>query len=114
MGVGVLERDVHPLRVEREQQCARLRLLLRRGRIVEDADEAVSVLAHVVLPLEPRALAEREVAALAAESPENPARAPADLVGGPGVPRGDDQVIVGSDVDRVDVEVVEARPGPLP
>ena len=77
MRIGVLERDVHPLRVEREQQCARLRLLLRRGGVVEDADEAVRVLTHVVLPLEPRASAEREVAALAAEAPENPARVPA-------------------------------------
>src|SRR5947208_14833959 len=66
--------------------------------------------AYVVLPLEPCALAEREVAALAAEAPEDPARAPAHLVGGPRISGGDEQVAVGGDVDRVDVEIVEARP----
>src|SRR5438874_5635520 len=69
--------------------------------------------AYVVLPLEPCALAEREVAALAAEAPEDPARAPAHLVGGPRISGGDEQVAVGGDVDRVDVEIVEARPRPL-
>ena len=113
MRVGVLERRVPPLRVEPEQQCTRLRLFLRCGRVVEDADEPVSVLTHVVLPLEPRAGAEREVAALAAESPENPARAPAHFVGGPRVPGRDEQVSVWGHVDRVDMEVVEAGPRSL-
>src|SRR5439155_7032760 len=48
----------------------------------------------------------------AAKAPENPARLPAHLVGGPRVPCGDEQVAVGGDVDRVDVEVVEAPPRP--
>src|SRR5262249_1549845 len=67
---------------------------------------------HVVLPFEAGAWAAREVAALAAEAPEHPPGATVDLVCGPGVSGRGHEVAVGCDVDRVDVEVVEARPGP--
>ena len=60
-----------------------------------------------MLPREAGALAEREVALLAAEPPHDVAVLLRDLVDGPGVTRRDEQVAVGVDVDRVDVEVVE-------
>ena len=48
-----------------------------------------------------------EVALRAAETPDDAAGLARDLVDGPGVARRDEQVAVGRDVDRVDVEVVE-------
>src|SRR5262249_27801281 len=114
MRVCVHERDALPLRVERELERARLRLLLRRRGVVEDGDEAALVLADVVLPLEPGTRPEPKVAPLAAQAPEYAARAPLELVGRPGVPRRDDQVPVRRHVDRFDVEVGEAGPGLRP
>src|SRR5947209_8798574 len=84
------ERRAHPRFVERQQQRPRLWLLRRRRRVVEDAHEPACVMPHVVLPLEARALAQCEVAALAAEAPQYPARPFLDLVRGPRVPRGDE------------------------
>src|SRR5258705_9746514 len=111
MRIGVEERDAHPFRIKLEQQRPRLRLFLRGRSVVEDADNAVRVLAYVVLPFEPGTTSELEVAPPAAEAPEYTARAPVDLVGRPRVPRGDDQMPVRCDVDRVDVEVVEPGAG---
>src|SRR5947209_4741063 len=74
--------------------------------------------AYVVLPLEPCALAEREVAALAAEAPEDPARSAAHLVGGPRVAGGDEQVAVaavhGGNAHELAVRRVENDPLPVP
>src|SRR6202044_2631272 len=52
-----------------------------------------------------------EAAVLAAELPDDVARVPVDLVGGPGVAGVDEQVAVGVDVDRVDVEPVPGGRG---
>src|SRR5262249_7618950 len=79
----------------------------------EHRDETAGMLAHVVLPLEPRAAAEREVASLAAETPQHASRVPVELVRRPGVARRHDEMTAGRNVDRGDVEVVQprARPG---
>ena len=53
------------------------------------------------------ARASLERAPLAAEPPEDPARLAIDLVPGPGVARGHQEVAVGLEVDRVGVRVVE-------
>src|SRR5262245_45259607 len=99
MRVRPYERHAHPLRVEREQQCPRLRLFLRRGSVVEHTDEAAGMLAYVVLPLEADTRPELEVAPLPTQTPEHAAGAPVDLVSRPRVPRRDDQVPVRCDVD---------------
>ena len=64
-----------------------------------------------MLPAERDSRPELEVAALAAEAPDDPARAPADLVDRMRVAGGDEQVAVVVDVDRVDVEVVIGAAG---
>src|SRR5690348_15546202 len=99
MRVRANERHALALLIEREQQRTRARLLRRCGCVVEDADETAAVLAHVVLPFEPRARAEREGAALAAEPPQHAAAVPLDLVRGPGVAARHDQIPVRRDVD---------------
>ena len=52
---------------------------------------------------------EPEVAVLAAQPPDDPPAVAVDLVDGPGVATRDDQVAVGGETDRVDVEVVVGR-----
>jgi hypothetical protein len=74
--------------------------------IVEEGQVAVGQAAGIVLPGEARAAAELEVAALAAEPPEDPSCSSADLVDRVRVAGGDDEVAVPVDLDRVDVEVV--------
>src|SRR5437667_5264896 len=74
--------------------------------VVEEPDRVRSGRKWIVLPREPDVRPEREVAALAAEAPENPAGLAVDLVDGPGVPARDEQVSVVVEVDRIDVEVV--------
>src|SRR5919197_4605563 len=82
----------------------------RRGAVVEDADRSVGLPPRVVLPRKTRAAAEREVAVIAAETPDDSSRSPSDLVDGLRVARGDEQVAVGVLRDRVDVkEVVRDR-----
>ena len=50
---------------------------------------------------------------LAAEPPDDPSGVAVDLVDGPGVATRDEQVAVGGEADRVDVEVVVGRAGVL-
>src|SRR5262249_10149776 len=61
---------------------------------------------RVVLPGKACARPEREVAALAAEPPDDPAAPAVDLVDGVRVPRRNEEVPIRVRVDRVDVEVV--------
>ncbi len=105
--VGADERGAAPRVVEADQHPLRLRLHLGRRPVVEDAQQgAVPVQARVVLPGEDRAAPHAEVALLASEPPEDLAALAADQVHRPRVPGRDDEVAVGGDVDRVDVEVV--------
>ncbi len=100
--VLVLERRAHALRVQPEDDPARARYA-----VVEDREDAPAlVAARVVLQREVRAGAEREVAPLTAEPPQHRSRLPVHLVHRPRVARGDDQVPVRVDVDRVDMEIV--------
>jgi hypothetical protein len=62
-----------------------------------------------VLPGEPDPGAELEVALLATEPPEHRFRLAIDLVDRVCVARGNEEVSVRLDLDRVDVEVVEGR-----
>ena len=62
-----------------------------------------------MLPGERHTGAQGEVASLAAQTPENLARLPVDLVDRPGVSARDEEVAVVVEVDRVDVEVVVGR-----
>src|SRR5262249_18329544 len=113
MGVLTEEPRVHPLVIEADDQAARLRLDLRRGPVVEDADLlSTGERAGVVLPREDGAGPHPEVALAAAEAPEHAPGGMAQLVDGPGGASRDDQVAVVGDVDRVDVEVVELRTDP--
>src|SRR5207253_10944426 len=76
------------------------------GAVVEHRHGAVGLPPGVVLPREPHAWAEPEVALLAAEAPQHLAGAVADLVDGVRVAARDQQVAVRLLVDRVEVEVV--------
>src|SRR5215204_5485943 len=57
----------------------------------------------------PGSLPHLEVALLATKPPQDIARFAVDLVGGPGVAGGDEQVVVAVDIYGVDVEVVVAE-----
>ena len=93
--------------VELQDQPAREGVELRRARpVVEHADPAVRQHAGVVLEVELRAGPEPEVAALAAERPEDPAARPVDLVDRRRVARRDQHAILLQRLDRVDVEGV--------
>ena len=96
----------HRLLVRRSVSARERGADLRRGLVVEQRERAVRLAARVVLPGEAHALAEREVAAAAAEPPDHVAGLAVELVDRPRVARGDQQVAVAVDVDRVDVEVV--------
>jgi hypothetical protein len=63
-----------------------------------------------VLPGEDGVRGEREVAVLAAEAPDDLAGSPIELVNRVGVARGDEQVLVVVDGDRVEVNIVPVGP----
>src|SRR5205085_12557265 len=96
-----------PSEIEVHVDHARLPVHLRIGAVVEDPGRLVVEVARVVLPREVRAWPERKGAALAAEPPEDLARRAVELVDGVRVSRGDEQIVVAVDVDRVHVEEVE-------
>src|SRR5438093_1982450 len=77
--------------------------------VVEDLKEVAAGRERVVLPGEPCTGCEVEVARLAAETPDDLARVPIDLVDRPGVAARDQEVPVDVEGDRVDVEVVVRR-----
>jgi hypothetical protein len=85
-----------------------LRFLRGRGRVVEDGEQAGFGHPGVVLPGEPGAGPGLEIGLLPAEPPMYGAVRAGDLVDGPGVAGGNEQVPVGGDGDGVDVEVVVA------
>ena len=66
---------------------------------------------HIVLVAERGAGAEREIAPRPAETPDHRSCAAVNLVDGRRVPRRDQQVPVGVDPDRVQVEVVDVTVG---
>ena len=106
--VLLVQRRAHARRVERDHERLRLRLHLGRRPVVEEADQLVgrAVMPRVVLEREAGARAHGEVALLATQPPDDLAAAAVDLVHGPGVAGGDEEVAVGIELDRVDVEVV--------
>src|SRR5207249_507910 len=77
------------------------------GLVVEERERAVRLAPCIVLPCEPDAAAETEVASLSAQPPDDPAGSPAHLVDGMRVPGREEEVSVVVHVDRVEVEVVE-------
>ena len=95
------------LLVQAEQEGARPPSQRRpHSLVVEDGELPIGVEASVVLPREPCAGIEGEVAALSSQTPEHRAVAAANEIHGVRVSRGDEQVAVGLDLDRVEVEVV--------
>ena len=101
--VASFERVSRPMRIAREG-WERLPGPLSKSVIVP-----IEMAAGIVLVHELHAGAELEVAAPAAEPPNDLARPAVELVDAPRVAGRDEQVAVCVDVDRVDVEVVERR-----
>ena len=71
MGVLAQERRRHRPLVDVEDQAARAPLDRRRRAVVEDRERSIGLAARVVLPGEVAAGAHLEVAALAAETPDD-------------------------------------------
>src|ERR1700719_3294030 len=105
----LLQRDGFREYVHHQLETSRLGLLRWRGRIVEEGQATVRAPACVVLPGELDATAHCEVALLAAKTPHHRARLALELVNRPRISGRNQQVPVGSDIDRVDVEVVVSR-----
>ena len=101
MRVGAAERYGATLLVDVEHDRARDRVA-----VVEQADRSVRLPPGVVLPGEHRRRGEREVRPLASEAPHDLPGLAVELVDRVGVARGDEQVLVAVDGDRVQVHVV--------
>src|SRR5215813_3321180 len=80
--------------VDAQHEPARLLPELRRRLVVEHRQRSVLLAPHVVLPAEAHATAEREVAALAAETPDDVPGPAVDLVDRVGISRRHEVVAV--------------------
>ena len=85
----------------------RLRAFRWISLVVEETDGAVGVGPGIVLPGEADPRTQAEVALLAAESPRDVAGGGVDLVDGPRVAGGDEELVVRRRVDGIDVHRIE-------